>query len=38
MRRTVDLALASGVAIGAHPGYEDREHFGRRAMAFPLDG
>lgn len=37
MRRTIDLALASGVAIGAHPGYEDREHFGRRAMAFPLD-
>ena len=37
MRRTIDLALASGVAIGAHPGYEDREHFGRRAMAFPLE-
>ncbi|MES2660338.1 MAG: 5-oxoprolinase subunit PxpA [Verrucomicrobiota bacterium] len=37
MRRTIDLAMASGVAIGAHPGYEDREHFGRRAMAFPLD-
>ena len=36
MRRTIDLALARGVAIGAHPGYEDREHFGRRAMAFPL--
>lgn len=36
MRRTIDLALANGVAIGAHPGYEDREHFGRRAMAFPL--
>ncbi len=37
MRRTIDLALANGVAIGAHPGYEDREHFGRRAMAFPLN-
>ena len=37
MRRTIDLAMASGVAIGAHPGYEDREHFGRRAMAFPLE-
>ncbi|MEO5917382.1 MAG: 5-oxoprolinase subunit PxpA [Luteolibacter sp.] len=37
MRRTIDLAMASGVAIGAHPGYEDREHFGRRAMSFPLD-
>ena len=37
MRRTIDLAMASGVAIGAHPGYEDREHFGRQAMAFPLE-
>lgn len=37
MRRTIELAMASGVAIGAHPGYEDREHFGRRAMAFALD-
>lgn len=36
MRRAIDLALASGVAIGAHPGYEDREHFGRRAMTLPL--
>ncbi len=37
MRRTIDMALAAGVAVGAHPGYEDREHFGRRAMAFPLE-
>lgn len=37
MRRTIDLALARGVAIGAHPGYEDREHFGRLAMAFALE-
>ncbi len=29
MRRTVDLALAQQVAIGAHPSYPDREHFGR---------
>lgn len=36
MRLTIDLALSAGVVIGAHPGYEDREHFGRRAMAFPL--
>lgn len=33
MRRTVELALANGVAIGAHPGYQDRENFGRRPMA-----
>lgn len=36
MRRTIAIALENGVAIGAHPGYEDREHFGRRAMAFAL--
>jgi UPF0271 protein len=29
MRETVRLALAAGVAIGAHPGFEDRENFGR---------
>lgn len=37
MRRSIQLALASGVAIGAHPGYEDPEHFGRRAMTLPLE-
>lgn len=37
MRRSIDLALARGVAIGAHPGYEDPEHFGRRAMTLPLN-
>ncbi len=30
MRATVTLALAHGVGIGAHPGYPDREGFGRR--------
>jgi 5-oxoprolinase (ATP-hydrolysing) subunit A len=29
MRRTVELALSHGVAIGAHPGYADRANFGR---------
>jgi 5-oxoprolinase (ATP-hydrolysing) subunit A len=29
MRRTVDLALAHGVAIGAHPGFPDWTNFGR---------
>jgi UPF0271 protein len=29
MRRTVRLAIEQEVAIGAHPGYEDRENFGR---------
>ena len=32
MRATVILALRHGVAVGAHPGYVDREHFGRRPM------
>lgn len=32
MRETVRLALRHGVAIGAHPGFADREHFGRREM------
>src|SRR5579864_4389505 len=29
MERTVRLALARGVRIGAHPGYPDRATFGR---------
>ena len=29
MDRTISLALASGVRLGAHPGYADKEHFGR---------
>ena len=32
MRATVALAVKQGVAIGAHPGYDDRENFGRRPM------
>ncbi|MFO7636594.1 MAG: 5-oxoprolinase subunit PxpA [Clostridia bacterium] len=32
MEHTVELALQHGVAIGAHPGYPDREHFGRVSM------
>jgi len=36
MRRTVELARSSGVAIGAHPGYEDRANFGRRELELPL--
>jgi UPF0271 protein len=33
MERTIALAQGSGVAIGAHPGYPDREGFGRRDLA-----
>jgi UPF0271 protein len=32
MRRTVRLALAAGVAVGAHPGLPDLAGFGRREM------
>ena len=36
MAEAVDLALSYGVAIGAHPGYPDREGFGRRSMDISL--
>src|SRR5437762_5025387 len=32
MRLTVAIARRHGVAVGAHPGYDDREGFGRRPM------
>ena len=32
MRATVALARHWGVAVGAHPGYYDRVHFGRREL------
>ena len=32
MRATVALAQRHGVVVGAHPGYDDREGFGRRPM------
>ena len=33
MTATVQLAMQHGVAVGAHPGHADRDHFGRREMA-----
>ena len=33
MRKTVALCLRHGVAIGAHPSFDDREHFGRRELS-----
>ncbi len=33
MREAVKLAVKHGVVIGAHPGFADREHFGRRELA-----
>ncbi len=35
MRETAALCLTHGVAIGAHPSFEDREHFGRRELDVP---
>ena len=35
MKRTVDLAIENGVAIGAHPSYPDLENFGRTNMQLP---
>ncbi len=35
MHRTLDLAHQRGVVIGAHPGYPDREGFGRRIIPMP---
>jgi len=32
MRKTVELAKARGVSIGAHPGYRDLHGFGRRPL------
>ena len=37
MDRTVAAALARGVRVGAHPGFADRENFGRAAMDVPAD-
>jgi UPF0271 protein len=37
MQATVRAALARGVAVGAHPSYADREHFGRRELQLDPD-
>ena len=38
MRRTVALAVAGGVAIGAHPGFADLVGFGRREIQMGVRG
>lgn len=35
MRTTIEQALRAGVAVGAHPGYPDRENFGRLELKMP---
>ncbi|GGG77694.1 LamB/YcsF family protein [Paenibacillus radicis (ex Gao et al. 2016)] len=37
MRRAVEMSLAAGTAIGAHPGLPDRLGFGRREMAITAE-
>jgi UPF0271 protein len=37
MARTVELARRHAVALGAHPGYPDRDGFGRRDLAMSAD-
>jgi UPF0271 protein len=35
LRATLRLCGEHGVAVGAHPAFEDRAHFGRRELALP---
>ncbi|HEV7278078.1 MAG TPA: 5-oxoprolinase subunit PxpA [Devosiaceae bacterium] len=35
MRATLRAAKSRGVTVGAHPGFADREHFGRRRLVLP---
>jgi UPF0271 protein len=37
MFRTLSIAAENGVTVGAHPGYSDREGFGRRTIPMGLD-
>src|SRR5215470_13353963 len=37
MRTTIEQALRAGVAVGAHPGYPDRENFGRLELKMPAE-
>jgi UPF0271 protein len=37
MDQTVELALSRGVRVGAHPGYPDRENFGRVTVEMASD-
>src|SRR5581483_5795023 len=34
---TLRLAASHGVQVGAHPGFPDREHFGRRELNWPAE-
>jgi len=36
LKKTIELALANNVAVGAHPGYPDKENFGRISQMLSL--
>lgn len=36
IKKTIELALKNGVAVGAHPGYDDRANFGRVSQYLSL--
>ncbi|MEM7377382.1 MAG: 5-oxoprolinase subunit PxpA [Pseudomonadota bacterium] len=36
MASVCTLAVEHGVSLGAHPGYDDKPYFGRRALTLPL--
>jgi len=35
IQKTIELAIQNNVKIGAHPGYPDRENFGRKILNIP---
>lgn len=35
IRSALEMAMVAGTRVGAHPGYEDREFFGRRPLDLP---
>jgi UPF0271 protein len=37
MKATIEQALRHKIAIGAHPGYPDRQNFGRLELNLPMD-
>ncbi|MEX2170326.1 MAG: 5-oxoprolinase subunit PxpA [Pirellulales bacterium] len=37
MTQAIESAIAAGVQVGAHPGFADREHFGRRELNVSAD-
>lgn len=37
IKRSIELAMAQNVSIGAHPGFEDKENFGRTRLDLSFD-